>query len=147
MRGIKRLLRILAVLALAVTFTIIQGYWAMGGYHDQLSSTCIRCSLIEELFWSGLMPAAAMGILLAVFHRLRPVRRKQAFTAVPVMMVLWLLADREIFISRVSSWSTFTKPEEWAATVHAGLVPILATGAVFGGVFYLLAPKYDHKTD
>lgn len=104
--------------------TFLQIYWAMGALSHNMSSGCIDCSFFEDGLCSSLFFAFFLTLLM------RPiswVKNKYLRTAVQFILlaIVWFFLDYDIFVDRVSSWSTYLFDEEMNATISYSYFPIL----------------------
>jgi len=131
-----------------------QAYISMYEYKDDKSSTCMDCSYIEEILTDGFLfylPFLFFYFLFCFFVRNRHI--KNIYKTVPIMQVFIIVCfmlDRDIFISRETSWSTYTKTEELAGTIYeSGFAIMIATTVFYCLISYfnMIRKRFVSKTN
>lgn len=116
----------------------LQSYISMYEYKGELSSTCLKCTYIGDVllgtlfFNSFFFLAYLLLLLLYSFFSTKKLKDKyKIILYIGIYTASCFTVNYEIFISRISSWSTFTTLEEIIGVIRKSYVPILITLILF----------------
>jgi hypothetical protein len=93
--------------------TIVQGYFSMGKYANEISSGCLECSFNEILIKSAVI-LIFLPIFLAQLIFDKFFKKKYIITVLIAFFLIfvWLkIINSDVFETRVSSWSTFSNAD------------------------------------
>lgn len=126
----------------------LQSYISMYEYKEELSSTCLKCTYIGDVllgtlfFYSFFLLAYLLLLLLCSFFSTKKLNDKyKIILYIGIYTASCFTVNYEIFISRVSSWSTFTTFEEIIGVMRESYVPILITLILF---YFITTIKIKH---
>jgi len=132
-------IKIIFIHIIGYVLCVLQAYISMYEYKENLSSVCPRCSYIEDILTSSLF--FYLFFLLAYFlffffvrFLLNAKKIKKNYNIISftvIYIITCFTVNHEIFISRVTSWSTFTTMEELIGTVQESYIAILITTIIF----------------
>jgi hypothetical protein len=104
--------------------TIVEIYWAMGKFSEKMSSGCLDCTFIEDVFLMSLMTTVFLTILFLLFSFIK--NRYLKFTIQILFLIsIWFFWNYNVFVDRESSWSTYTFSEELYYTISISVFPVL----------------------
>lgn len=124
--------------------SLIQFYWAVGQFADQMSSACMTCSFFEDAIMMSLMISIFCATLFFFIFKLNNIYFKNCFAAV-LLMTLWYYFDYSIFVERVSSWSTYSLNEAINVTTSLAFIPIVIMTFVCLFSIYFISKKSIKK--
>ena len=111
----KLLKYILFLIAIFVTDVIFL-FLSMKDYKGGMSSSCLECSLGEDIFVFLLIKIGVLGVLLTLLFRV--VKRSVYLYGLILLFLLFLLStlyyiNYMLFVDRVAAWSTYSFEETW----------------------------------
>lgn len=113
--------------------TIIQAYFSMGQYANELSSACIKCSFNEVLIKYVILIIFVPVILIQFF--LEFFLKKEHINVIVITIYLifvWLkLINTDIFETRVSDWSSFSNADIDSFVFKQSFKPILICTVIY----------------
>ena len=106
---LKYILFLIAVFVTDVVFLFL----SMKDYEGGMSSSCLECSLGEDIFVFLLIKIGVLGVLLTLLFR---VVKKSVYLY--GLILLFLLStlyyiNYILFVDRVAAWSTYSFEETW----------------------------------
>ena len=110
----KLLKYILFLIAVFVTDVIFL-FLFMKDYKGGMSSSCLECSLGEDIFVFLLIKIGVLGVLLTLLFRV--VKRSvylYGFIMIFLLSTLYYI-NYMLFVDRVAAWSTYSFEETWIA--------------------------------
>lgn len=106
-------------------FSVLQFYWSMGEFSNSMSSACLSCSFLEEVIPMSLITAIFLtiqhSIIIAFIKKIIIKIVFQSFS----LIAIWFFWDYNIFVSRESSWSSYSFNEEIYYVINYSLLPII----------------------
>ena len=127
--------------ACIICFTLLQGYWALWPYSDGISSSCMECSFLGDLFSASALPLVATGLLHLIYWRLKPRLILKTIFCVVTLMLCWYAIDTTIFDEREASWSTYDSI--WYVGILVCILQTSIFGLLFGVVYYFLGRRLN----
>lgn len=108
----KLLKYILFLIAIFVTDVIFL-FLSMKDYKGGMSSSCLECSLGEDIFVFLLIKIGVLGVLLTLLYRV--VKRSVYLYGLILLFLLSTLyyINYMLFVDRVAAWSTYSFEETW----------------------------------
>ena len=108
----KLLKYILFLIAIFVTDVIFL-FLSMKDYKGGMSSSCLECSLGEDIFVFLLVKIGVLGVLLTFLFRV--VKRSVYLYGLILLFLLSTLyyINYMLFVDRVAAWSTYSFEETW----------------------------------
>ena len=108
----KLLKYILFLIAIFVTDVIFL-FLSMKYYKGGMSSSCLECSLGEDIFVFLLIKIGVLGVLLTLLFRV--VKRSVYLYGLILLFLLSTLyyINYMLFVDRVATWSTYSFEETW----------------------------------
>ena len=108
----KLLKYILFLIAIFVTDVIFL-FLSMKDYKGVMSSSCLECSLGEDIFVFLLIKIGVLGVLLTLLFRV--VKRSVYLYGLILLFLLSTLyyINYTLFVDRVAAWSTYSFEETW----------------------------------
>ena len=108
----KLLKYILFLIAIFVTDVIFL-FLSMKDYKGGMSSSCLACSLGEDIFVFLLIKIGVLGVLLTLLFRV--VKRSVYLYGLILLFLLSTLyyINYMLFVDRVAAWSTYSFEETW----------------------------------
>lgn len=137
MKKFKQLSKVFAVFFAG---TFLQIFWAMWDLRNHMSSACMSCSFGEEAVFSSLMFGFFLTVLFFFLNFIKTNWLKNSLQFCTIAM-FWFAENWDTFITRESSWSTYTRDEEMTVTLISSFFPIV----ILGGVCVYLANKILDK--
>ena len=85
----------------------------MKDYNGGMSSSCLECSLGEDIFVFLLIKIGVLGVLLTLLYRV--VKRSVYLYGLILLFLLFTLyyINYRLFVDRVVAWSTYSFEETW----------------------------------
>ncbi|WP_454944857.1 hypothetical protein [Capnocytophaga granulosa] len=85
----------------------------MKDYKGGMSSSCLECSLGEDIFVFLLIKIGVLGVLLTLLYRV--VKRSVYLYGLILLFLLSTLyyINYMLFVDRVATWSTYSFEETW----------------------------------
>ncbi len=108
---LKYILFLIAIFATDVVFLFL----SMKDYKGDMSSSCLECSLGEDIFVFLLVKVGVLGVLLTLLFRV--VKRSvylYGFILIFLLSTLYYI-NYMLFVDRVAAWSTYSFEETWIA--------------------------------
>ncbi|WP_264530271.1 hypothetical protein [Flavobacterium sp. N502540] len=112
----------MALLFFAGTF--IEIYWSMGEFSERMSSGCIDCSFIEDVYFISLLTSVFLTIVFLLLSLLKKIYLKNTIELL-LLSSIWGFWNYTVFVERESSWSTYTFKEEFFCTFSLSILPVL----------------------
>jgi len=108
----KLLKYILFLIAIFVTDVVFL-FLSMKDYEGGMSSSCLECSLGEDIFVFLLIKMGVLGVLLTLLFRV--VKRSVYLYGLILLFLLSTLyyINYRLFVDRVAAWSTYSFEETW----------------------------------
>ena len=108
----KLLKYILFLIAIFVTDVVFL-FLSMKDYNGGMSSSCLECSLGEDIFVFLLIKIGVLGVLLTLLFRV--VKRSVYLYGLILLFLLSTLyyINYMLFVDRVAAWSTYSFEETW----------------------------------
>ena len=108
----KLLKYILFLIAIFVTDVVFL-FLSMKDYEGGMSSSCLECSLGEDIFVFLLIKIGVLAVLLTLFFRV--VKRSVYLYGLILIFLLSTLyyINYRLFVDRVAAWSTYSFEETW----------------------------------
>lgn len=108
----KLLKYILFLIAIFVTDVVFL-FLSMKDYNGGMSSSCLECSLGEDIFVFLLIKMGVLGVLLTLLFRV--VKRSVYLYGLILIFLLSTLyyINYRLFVDRVAAWSTYSFEETW----------------------------------
>ena len=108
----KLLKYILFLIAIFVTDVVFL-FLSMKDYNGGMSSSCLECSLGEDIFVFLLIKIGVLGVLLTLLFRV--VKRSVYLYGLILLFLLSTLyyINYRLFVDRVAAWSTYSFEETW----------------------------------
>ena len=108
----KLLKQILFLIAVFVTDVIFL-FLSMKDYKGGMSSSCLECSLGEDIFVFLLVKIGVLGLLLTLLFRV--VKKSVYLYGFILIFLLSTLhyINYMLFVDRVAAWSTYSFEETW----------------------------------
>lgn len=131
---------VLAIIIFITTF--LQLYWSMGHLSESMSSACLECWLIEDIFIMSVLTAVFLAVIFSVI----PSRGKNIFKMIVeflLLVLVWFYWDYIIFVERESSWSTYLFREEINVVIYFSFFPISILSVVV--VFLMNIKSFNLK--
>ena len=106
---LRYILFLIAVFATDVVFLFL----SMKDYEGGMSSSCLECSLGEDIFVFLLIKIGVLGVLLTLLFRV--VKRSVYLYGLILIFLLSTLyyINYMLFVDRVAAWSTYSFEETW----------------------------------
>ncbi|TDX86585.1 hypothetical protein [Epilithonimonas xixisoli] len=124
------LLKKISIIGIIIFFSsFLQFYWAMGHLSESMSSACLECWFLEDVFMISIISAIFLAIIFAIL----PSGMNRIFKIgiqFLLLISIWFFWDYSIFVERESSWSTFLFDEEIYYVLHYSALPILVLASV-----------------
>lgn len=105
--------------------TFMEIYWSMGKFSERMSSGCVDCSFIEDVYLISLLTSAFLTIAFLLLSLIKNIYLKSTIGLI-LLLSIWGFWNYSIFVDRESSWSTYTFEEEFLSTFSLSLLPVLA---------------------
>lgn len=105
----------------------LQSYITLKKYKEQPSSTCMNCNYLEEIAGYSLVVFSILLVLI-LNDRYKKIKKNLIIT---LFIICCLSVNFSIFISRVTSWSTFTTSDELLGTLELSFLPLTITSGFF----------------
>ena len=108
----KLLKYILFLIAIFVTDVVFL-FLSMKDYNGGMSSSCLECSLGEDIFVFLLIKIGVLAVLLTLLFRV--VKRSVYLYGLILLFLLSTLyyINYMLFVDRVAAWSTYSFEETW----------------------------------
>lgn len=108
----KLLKYILFLIAIFVTDVVFL-FLSMKDYNGGMSSSCLECSLGEDIFVFLLIKMGILAVLLTLLFRV--VKRSVYLYGLILLFLLFTLyyINYRLFVDRVAAWSTYSFEETW----------------------------------
>ena len=106
---LKYILFLIAIFVTDVVFLFL----SMKDYNGGMSSSCLECSLGEDIFVFLLIKIGVLGVLLTLLFRV--VKRSVYLYGLILLFLLSTLyyINYRLFVDRVAAWSTYSFEETW----------------------------------
>lgn len=105
--------------------TFIEIYWSMGKFSERMSSGCLDCSFIEDVYLISLLTSAFLTIVFLLLSFIKKIYLKSTIGLI-VLLSIWGFWNYSFFVDRESSWSSYTFKEEFLYTFSLSILPVLA---------------------
>ncbi|BFM45334.1 hypothetical protein CFS9_39750 [Flavobacterium sp. CFS9] len=104
--------------------TFIEIYWSMGKFSERMSSGCLDCSFIEDVYVVSLLTSAFLTVVFLLLSLIKKIYLKRTIE-LTLLSSIWVFWNYGIFVDRESSWSTYTFKEEFIYTFSLSILPVL----------------------
>lgn len=106
---LKYILFLIAIFVTDVVFLFL----SMKDYNGGMSSSCLECSLEEDIFVFLLIKMGVLAVLLTLLFRI--VKRSVYLYGLILLFLLSTLyyINYRLFVDRVAAWSTYSFEETW----------------------------------
>ncbi|WP_417941513.1 hypothetical protein [Flavobacterium sp. RS13.1] len=105
--------------------TFMEIYWSMGKFSERMSSGCVDCSFIEDVYLISLLTSPFLTIAFLLLSLIKNIYLKSTIGLI-LLLSIWGFWNYSIFVDRESSWSTYTFEEEFLSTFSLSILPVLA---------------------
>ena len=110
--------------------SVFTGYFSTIDYQETVSSSCLECSLLRDVF---ILPVFSSIVLTFLFFVLKKILKKRMLTSA-IILVLFiafgLLNNYYIFADRISAWSSFSLESEIIGVVDDSYVYLLISAVI-----------------
>lgn len=106
-------------------------YFSMIEYSSVISSSCMNCIYIQDVASYSLMVFPFFYFLTFFFEKINVKKNIRSVIITMVFIFIVLNNNLNIFIDRVSSWSTYTIIEEILATIHSSYLIVMLGALMF----------------
>lgn len=89
----------------------IQSYIGLFSLKDKMSSVCMECSFLEETLYNNLITLFFLITFSFIFKFIKLKKYVLAALYIIIFSFFSVLANRDIFIAREASWSTYLDSE------------------------------------
>lgn len=110
------------------TVTMLQFYWYMGALSDNMSSSCMSCSFLEDNVFMSVCTGIFLSCIFPLFSFIKRTYAK-VFVEFLLLILIWILWNHSIFVDREASWSTYDFKSEMYATLYLSFVPVIILGS------------------
>lgn len=137
MNQIPHLIKITSICLIGYTLCVLQTYISMYEYKFFLSSTSLRCSYVKEILTGGVFMYSFSFLVYSFFRFVYSsiTKKKGNASKIAVNIVTYVTAcfmlNKDVFSSRVTSWSTFSAAEELMSVVYESGIAMLITSIIF----------------
>ena len=125
----NKIIRVLRqTLFIALVFfasTFMEIYWSMGKFSERMSSGCLDCSFIEDVYLISLLTSTFLTIVFLLLSLIKKIYLKSTIELI-FLLSIWGFWNYSIFVDRESSWSTYTFEEEFLSAFSLSILPVLA---------------------
>jgi hypothetical protein len=134
---IQVLKKTLFIVLLFFAGTFIELYWSMGKFSERMSSGCLDCTFIEDVYLISLLTSIFLTIAFLLLSLIKKMYLKSVVELV-LLLSIWDFWNYSIFVDRESSWSTYTLKEELIYTFSLSILPVVALSiAVIFSINYI----------
>ncbi len=127
-----RYIKIIMFFFVVYTLFFLTTYFSMKNYSNEVSASCLDCSYLRDVLFFSLFSSIILTFLFFLFKKL--IKRKLFISIVVVIIfsISVLVNNYNIFVDRVSAWSSFSFESEIMGVVSSSyLYTIISTILLF----------------
>lgn len=106
-------------------------YFSMIEYSSVISSSCMNCIYIQDVALYSLIILPFFLFITVFFEKINVNKTIRLVIFTTVFIFIVFNNNLNIFVDRVSSWSTYTIIEEILATIHSSYVTVMLGALMF----------------
>lgn len=141
-----KFLQIIIFTCIVFVLFFVTTYFSMLQFSQDMSSSCFNCSYIRDVIIFSII-GCILILILSLF--LKRILKKQLFIVITIVLafsLLLFLNNYNIFVDRVSSWSSYSTIDEIYSTLHISYIYIIISSLLFcGSVQILLLKPFEKK--
>lgn len=139
-------LKTIGISSIIYVLSCLVTYFSMISYSGNQSSSCLSCSYKKDIFGFSIYLIVIFFLLLTFLRKRKIFKRNKIYSIIltTIFIVLTFLNNYNIFVDRVSSWSSYTSEGE-LISVLSGSYLYLITGGII--VFFILYKTHDFLSD
>lgn len=125
-----KILKIIIFFVIVYLLSVFTTYFSMIDYKDTVSSSCLECSLVRDVF---LLPVFSSIVLAFLFFVLKKIlKKRRLFTVIIVLLFIAFsfLNNYYIFVDRVSAWSSFSLEGEIMGVLSDSYLYFIISGVI-----------------
>jgi len=111
-------------------------YLSMRTFQDQPAASCLDCSYLRDTFFFSLFSLAVIPFVLWILNRLKMNGTLSSLIISVVFLANATLNNLNLFIDRVSSWSSYSTTDEILASIAQSYGFTLTGGAITFLIFW-----------
>lgn len=130
--------------ALLFISTMIEIYWSMGNFSEQMSSGNPDASFFDDAYLMSLFTTVFLVFLFLLLSLI-----KNNYLKITLQLLLfisvWFFWNYTVFVDRESSWSTYTFKEELLYTLSVSVFPTLTLSIITVFVLNYILKSHEIK--
>lgn len=130
--------------ALLFISTMIEIYWSMGNFSEQMSSGNPDASFFDDAYLMSLFTTVFLVFLFLLLSLIKNNYLKITLQLL-LLVLVWFFWNYTIFVDRESSWSTYTFKEELLYTLSVSVFPTLALSIITVFVLNYILKSHEIK--
>ena len=117
-------------------------YLSMRTFADQPAASCLSCSYLKDTFFLSLFSLLVIPFVLLFLTKAKITHTLFSLIVSVIFILIAFVINFNLFIDRVSSWSSYNTKDEVLATAYQSY-PFLLTGSII--VFIIFYTVYKTK--
>lgn len=130
--------------ALLFISTMIEIYWSMGNFSEQMSSGNPDASFFDDAYLMSLFTTVFLVFLFLLLSLIKNNYLKITLQLL-LLVLVWFFWNYTIFVDRESSWSTYTFKEELLYTLSVSVFPTLTLSIITVFVLNYILKSHEIK--
>jgi|GEM_PF-161078 len=125
-----KILKIILFFIIVYLLSVFATYFSMIHYEDTVSSSCLECSLVRDVF---VLPFFSSIVLTFLFFVFKKVLKKRMFISTIIILLFItfsFLNNYYIFIDRVSAWSSFSLKGEIMGVISDSYLYLIISAVI-----------------
>ena len=119
--------------------TMIQSYWSMFEFKDNISSSCLNeCGFLEDIILKAFILSLLSSVFLLIVQKIKANQFLKLLIKSVIIIPVWFFMNFTIFNERESDWSTYSFEAELYYTFYLSKYAII--------VMLLIPVSYTHLT-
>lgn len=130
--------------ALLFISTMIEIYWSMENFSEQMSSGNPDASFFDDAYLMSLFTTVFLVFLFLLLSLIKNNYLKITLQLL-LLVLVWFFWNYTIFVDRESSWSTYTFKEELLYTLSVSVFPTLTLSIITVFVLNYILKSHEIK--
>ncbi len=125
-----KVLKIIMFFVIVYVLSVFTAYFSMIDYEDTVSSSCLECSLVRDVFLLSVFSSIVLAFLFFVFKKVLKKRMFISIVIVLLFITFSFLNNYYIFIDRVSAWSSFSLKGEILGVISDSYLYLIISAVI-----------------
>lgn len=118
-------IKIIIFLCVTLILFCLITYFSMNEYSSEISASCLDCPFLKDVMFFSLFSSVILTIALLIIKRLLKNRLLVLIFTIVIFVILAFINNYNIFVDRVSAWSSFSLEGEIMGVISLSYLYII----------------------